>query len=120
MAVILAVLYFGLMELMMIDSSRALAEARRFRARIVAQTLAENGAELAAQKILTGEGKPNDSYTDEQGTAEGTRIPKAEGIFELRGTGVTSGTVVARAEVVVTGRVTPSGELSISFTTHKP
>ena len=35
-AIALSVLYFALMELMLIDSSRELAEARRFRARIVA------------------------------------------------------------------------------------
>jgi hypothetical protein len=47
-ALIVAVLYFGLIELMLYDASRELAEARRFRARIIAVTLAENGAELAA------------------------------------------------------------------------
>ena len=47
-ALTLAVLYFALMELILIDSSRSLAEAQRFRARIMAATLAEDAAELAA------------------------------------------------------------------------
>ena len=37
---------------MLFDAARQLAEARRFRARIVALTLAENGAELAAANIV--------------------------------------------------------------------
>ena len=47
-ALVLAVLYFALMELILIDSQRALAEANRFRSRIMAMTEAENTAELAA------------------------------------------------------------------------
>ena len=39
-AIALAILYFGLMELMLIDSSRALVEAQRLRSRIVASALA--------------------------------------------------------------------------------
>ena len=52
LALIIAVLYFRLIELMLFDAARQLAEARRFRARIVALTLAENGAELAAANIV--------------------------------------------------------------------
>src|SRR5688500_16300349 len=51
LAVVLAVLYFGLIQLLMMDASGQLAEARRFRARIVALTAAENAAELAAADI---------------------------------------------------------------------
>jgi hypothetical protein len=43
MAMVIAVLYFLLMELLLIDSSRALGEAQRFRSRVVAAALAENG-----------------------------------------------------------------------------
>ena len=48
----LAVLYFALMNLLLVDSSRELAEARRFRARIIAAVLAENAVELAAQQMV--------------------------------------------------------------------
>src|SRR5215213_2449819 len=47
-ALTLALLYFALMELILIDSSRSLAEAQRFRARIMAAAVAEDAAELAA------------------------------------------------------------------------
>ncbi len=52
-ALVLAVLYFGLMELMLIDASRALAEANRFRARTIAAALAEDGVELASAQMMT-------------------------------------------------------------------
>jgi hypothetical protein len=68
---VLAVLYFGLMELMLIDSSRALREAQRFRARIVATTLAESAAELAAAQLVT-QRSANVNATDEQGTMTAT------------------------------------------------
>src|SRR5260370_11002888 len=64
-AIALAVLYFGLMELMLIDSSRALREAQRFRSRVVASALAESAAELAAAQMVT---RPvaNANASDEQ------------------------------------------------------
>src|SRR5712692_9119227 len=65
-AIALAVLYFGLMELMLIDSSRALREAQRFRARVVASALAESAAELAAAQMINSPGGTT-SGDDEQG-----------------------------------------------------
>lgn len=64
-AIALAVLYFGLMELMMIDSSRALREAQRFRARVVASALAENAAELAAANMITQPGSTTTAQDDQ-------------------------------------------------------
>ena len=51
-AIALAVLYFAVMQLIMIDSSRLLHEAHRFRSKVIAATLAENAAELAASQIV--------------------------------------------------------------------
>src|SRR5690242_15726317 len=51
-AIFLAVLYFMLIELLLMDGSRALQEAQRFRSRIVALTLAESAAELAAAQMV--------------------------------------------------------------------
>ena len=70
-AITLAILYFALMELMLIDSSRAVREAQRFRARIVATTLAESAAELAALQLVTASGGPVNA-TDDQGTMSAT------------------------------------------------
>ena len=70
-AITLAILYFALMELMLIDSSRAVREAQRFRARIVATTLAESAAELAAAQLVT-QPKAQVNATDDQGTMTAT------------------------------------------------
>jgi hypothetical protein len=118
MALILAVLYFGLMELMMIDSSRALAEARRFRARIVATTLAENAAELAALYIAAPEMPKSmvSAYSDEQGSMTWEMSGSAAG-FQLDGKGETSGLVVTRSSVKVGGRV-EGARIIIDWTMH--
>ncbi|HEX7420223.1 MAG TPA: hypothetical protein VF505_10080, partial [Thermoanaerobaculia bacterium] len=50
-ALTISILYFALMELLLIDSSRALREAQRFRAHVLAGTLAESAADLAAFQI---------------------------------------------------------------------
>ena len=117
LALVLAVLYFGLIELMLIDSSRELAEARRFRARIVAETLSENGVELAARELVTRT-STNANAEDWQGTMEGsmTREPYS-GKFTIVGAGKTSGLDESRALVTVTGEVAGS-TVYIQYTTH--
>jgi hypothetical protein len=118
MALILAVLYFGLMELLMIDSSRALAEARRFRARIVATALAESAAELAALYIATPEMPKSviSPLTIDQGSMTWSMKGSAAS-FELRGEGETSGVIVTRSSVKVGGRV-DGGKVVIDWTMH--
>ena len=49
---ILAILFFALMTLLLIESSEMSRRADRYRSRVLAQVLAENGAELAAQKMV--------------------------------------------------------------------
>ena len=107
MALIIAVLYFGLIELMLYDASRALAEARRFRARIIALTLAENAAELAAVNIVNNT-SGNAEGGDWQGTITGKMTRNADtGKFQIDGTGVATGVVEVRATVQVLGVVDP-------------
>jgi len=117
MALIVAVLYFGLIELLLYDASRELGEARRFRARIIALTLAENGAELAAQNLVTV--PVNSSITDDwQGTMSGD-VEKSPGQFVIKGTGDASGIVKVHATVRVQGRVDEEKKtISIDYTFH--
>jgi hypothetical protein len=83
MAIIVAVLYLGMIELMMLDASRELAAARRFRARVVALTLAENGAELAALRMTDPTHVPKPaSHEDELGTISGSLT---KGVADLNG-----------------------------------
>jgi hypothetical protein len=102
-ALVLAVLYFALMELMMMDASRSLSEAQRFRARIVAQTLAENGAELAAVQMIAKPGGVA-SYQDEQGLMKGS-YNRTGPAYVLTGVGRADGVITQTATVRVQGRV---------------
>lgn len=114
-ALIVAVLYFGLIELMLYDASRELAEARRFRARIVALTLAENGAELAAKDLVNLPQNPA-PMTDWQGTISGD-VKKSDQNFTITGTGDVTGVVAAHATVEIQGRVDEHG-IHIDYTRH--
>jgi hypothetical protein len=114
-SLVLAVLYFGLMELLLIDSSRALNEAQRFRARVVAATLAESGAELAAQQIIT-RNSANVTASDFQGTMAGHLSHSAD-IFEIQGAGTAIGAISQNATVEVRGRI-EGNSIKIDFTTH--
>ena len=123
MAIVVAVLYFGLVELMLIDSARELGEARRFRARIVAETLAENAAEFAAQQIVTHEATVPFNIDTEQGTMSGkmtkTGSPVAgERNFEIRGEGVSAGITQSRARVTLRG-VVAGNQVKIRYVFHE-
>lgn len=103
-ALVLAVLYFGLIELLLLDSARELAEARRFRARIIAETLAENGAELAALQIVTSE-KSEGSAEDWQGTLTGRMTKNSAGVFDIVAEGKSGGITESKAKVILRGNV---------------
>lgn len=114
-ALVLAILYFALIELLLIDSARELAEARRFRARITAETLAENGVELAALQLVTSD-KAEASAEDWQGTFGG-RMSRTGPQFDIVAEGQTTGLTVSRAKVIVRGRVVGS-QVRIQYTMH--
>ena len=111
----LAILYFGLMELMLIDSSRALREAQRFRSRVMASTLAESAAELAAAQMVTQPGATATAQ-DEQGTMTGS-LNSSGGAFEIVGEGVTTGVAPVKASVRVQGRII-GNHIAIDYTFH--
>ena len=117
-AVVLAVLYVALIELLLLDSARELGEARRFRAKIIAATLAENAAERAAASMLT---LPSSiaNETDAQGTIYGT-MTKAGTKFEIHGEGTTAGLVRTTATVDLQGRIDDEKSVKIEFAVHTP
>ena len=117
-AIVLAILYFGLVELLLMDASRELGEARRFRARVVAATLAENGAELAAANIVT-RNSTNVNADDWQGTISGRMSKTAGDQFEIHATGESKGLAKSAASVRVYGRIV-GNELRIQYTMHAP
>lgn len=128
-AIFLAILYFGLIELLLMDSARELREAQRFRARVVAQTLAENGAELAARDLVNAMGG-SATIDDWQGRATGTLLrggavplesdvplPPSISRFELKGEGESAGVVKTRARVRVYGEVEGT-KVRVNYTMH--
>ena len=117
MALIIATLYFGLVGLMLFDAQRELAEARRFRARIVALTLAENGAEYAALMIVSKVPLKPIAEEDPQGRITGTRLINAGGDFKITGTGTATGVVEVHARVEVDGRIV-GDRVHIYYTRH--
>lgn len=109
-------LYFALMELMLIDSSRALSEAQRFRSRVVAAALAESGAELAAARMVDLRWSMANA-TDAQGSISGRYSRTDCCNFELTGKGKTSGVVPSSATVRVQGRIN-GNVIIIDYATH--
>jgi len=105
------------MELLLLDSTRALQEAQRFRARVIAATLAESGAEMSAAQLVTSAGGPANA-TDDQGTMSGTM--KHFGTeFEIVGDGDATGVPPAHAHVELKGAVFEN-RVQIDFATHTP
>jgi hypothetical protein len=114
-ALVLAILYFMLMGLVMIDSSRAQSEAQRYRARVVAATLAENAAELACVQMVT---LPSGlaMQDDQQGKILGSYRRTSNG-FEVNGEGETKGVPKQKATVLLEGHFT-GNEVHIDFARH--
>ena len=109
----------------MIDASRELSEARRFRGRVLALTLAENGAEIAATKMLGAARSANPpEETDWQGTMSG-KLEKAQYAdaagylpFTLTGTARSKGREGTSAEVRLQGRILNGNQIQILFSQH--
>ncbi len=110
-AIALAVLYFALMELMLIDSSRALREAQRFRSKVIATTLAESAAELSAASMVTRNMGNTIKAEDEQGsmTADCTLTTNPqkpdESTFLIKAEATTNGVLPVKSTVTVQGRI---------------
>ncbi|HKR66305.1 MAG TPA: hypothetical protein VJZ00_21430 [Thermoanaerobaculia bacterium] len=116
-ALVLAILYFAFIELLMIDASRELSEARRFRGRIVALTLAENAAELAAANLVANK-SADVKAQDWQGTMAGTLMRSGEE-FTLVGRAQSKGPEGTSAVVRIEGYI-PEGttQVHIRFARH--
>lgn len=102
-AIALAVLYFAVMQLIMIDSNRVLREAQRFRSKIVSHALAENAAELAAsQMMLTSVRTIN--AEDGDGKMK-SALNKSSNSFLINAEGTSFGVEPRKATVRLQGRV---------------
>ena len=106
-AIALAILYFAVMQLIMIDSNRVLHEAQRFRSKVVSAALAENGAELAASQMLLSSSR-NANASDGDGAMKGT-LQRTTNDFIINGEGTSSGTEPRTATVRLQGRIAGTG-----------
>jgi hypothetical protein len=105
-ALVLAILYFMLMGLVMIDSSRAQAEAQRYRARVVASALAENAAELACAQMVnlpSGMAELNDNQGLMRGAYHRVGAGASGETFEVNGEAETKGLLRQKATVFIEG-----------------
>ena len=117
-AIALAVLYFAVMQLIMIDSNRVLHEAQRFRSKVIAEALAENGAELAAsQLVITTNAKPPVNATDGDGKMTGTLADRSPNAFVITGEGTSYGTEPRTATVRLQGR-TLGAKVVVDYSFH--
>lgn len=115
-AIVLAVLYFALMELILIDSSRVLREAQRFRSRVIAATLAESAAELSAASMVTRNAGDTINAKDDQGTMS-ANCKVSPPAFEIDAEALTAGVMPVKATVRVQGRIVGS-KVMVDFTYH--
>jgi hypothetical protein len=120
-ALVLAILYFMLMTLVMIDSSRAQSEAQRYRARVVAAALAENAAELACAQMVNLPSSVG-QLQDDQGRMYGTyrRLggdTSGTARFEVMGEADTKGVLNQHATVFLEGHFN-GNEVHIDFSRH--
>jgi len=101
---VLAILYFALMQLILLESSEKMRSAQRFRSRIVADLLAEDSLELAAEQMVNYPARTiNQELT--LGTASGQFSRLSGNRFRLEGTGTLTGAVNARVTIEMTGRI---------------
>lgn len=120
-SLVLAVLFFALITLVLWESTMRYRAAQRFRARVVAQTLAENAAELAAKGLADSSSLNVSAEKTDEGTmkAKGEASPDSEGVvrFRIEAEGTTRGVQPTRATVTVWGRV-DAGSVRITRTKH--
>ncbi|MEA2162594.1 MAG: hypothetical protein QOK37_721 [Thermoanaerobaculia bacterium] len=115
-AIALAILYFALMELMLIDSSRAQREAQRFRSKVIATTLAESAAELSAASMVTRGIGDTINADDEQGSMKATCKVNGQA-FTIDAEARTSGVSPVKSTVSVQGRIIGS-RVMVDYTYH--
>jgi hypothetical protein len=113
---VLALLFFAMMELMLIESTQAMRGATRYRARVMAQAMAENAVELVAHDLLNGIGKSVTTET-EDGLMSGTLEHFPDGTFRITAFAETAGALTHRATVEVRGTVS-GPEVVVTRTRH--
>ena len=103
---------FAVMQLVMIDSNRVLHEAQRFRSKVIASALAENGAELAASQMMTTYVR-NVNASDADGKMKAS-LNRSPSDFVITAEGTSSGVESRTATVRLQGR-TLGTKITVEF-----
>lgn len=103
-ALLLAILFLSLMELTLRDTSESIRRAHTFRARLAAEILADNAAELAAAGMV---GSSSNQVERELagGRLAGSFDRGPEDSFTILGEGISTGTVSVTARVELRGTI---------------
>src|SRR5688572_9183218 len=104
------------MHLMLIESIEAFRGAQRFRSRVIAQALAEDAAELAAEQMVEHDSRTIDEEFDDGSHVEAS-YDREERKFEIEATAEIAGVMPTRASVRVFGCVSGS-DVYIHRTIH--
>ncbi len=103
-ALLIALLFFGLIELTLRDTSDGIRAAHRHRDRIASEVLADNAVELAAAGMLSGVPR-NETRSSRDGAMAGAFHPLPGFRFELTGEGTSAGLNPTTTRVVLRGRI---------------
>ena len=116
---VIATLYFALITLILWESTMRYRAAQRFRARVVAQALAESAAEMSARGLENGmSGKIGTEIDDGILVGESSVLGDSNnGTFHITAAGESSGVMKAQASVEVWGRLR-GGRVIIDRTLH--
>ena len=114
-AIALAILYFAVMQLIMIDSNRVLHEAQRFRSKVLAAALAENAAELAASQMVITFSR-NVNASDGDGSMKG-QLQRSSNDFVIQGEGTSGGVESRTATVRLQGRLSGT-KITVDYSYH--
>jgi hypothetical protein len=102
-ALLIALLFFGLMELALRDTTEAVRAAHRHRARLASEILADNAVELAAEGMI--DRLPRTAVrSGRDGEMSGVFTPLPGDRFELSGEGTSAGTTEVRTRILLRGR----------------
>ena len=116
-AIALAVLYFAVMQLILIDSSRILRESHRFRSKVISEALAENAAELSASQMLLSAAPRNVTATDADGKMKAA-MTRTSSTFEVTAEGTSFGVEPRTATVRIQGRIQDTTKILVDYTFH--
>lgn len=118
-ALLLALLFLALIQILFLESSETYRSAMRFRSRVLAQALAESAVEIAARDLVNyGGASINAQNLDGRMESVFERLDE-DGRFRIIGKGVTGGVFPMEADVEIEGKI-DGPKIDIDKSKHTP